>query len=142
MNDIKNMIESTSDMFTSMNDIPDITQNKIESSSEIKEQVSNIIKYCLKKENNIMRRDNIDQYKQICMRLFTDFHQKYPTLFFSIIENPSSFPLYRLDEMLQLKKKIEENEINEEKASVHLGQKYYNEFVKNTVSELDKDIKK
>ena len=142
MNDIKNMIESTSDMFTSMNDIPDITQNKIESANEIKEQVSNIIKYCLKKENNIMRRDNIDQYKQICMRLFTDFHQKYPTLFFSIIENPSSFPLYRLDEMLQLKKKIEQNEINEEKASVHLGQKYYNEFVKNTVSELDKDIKK
>ena len=142
MNDIKNMIESTKDMFTNMNDIPDVTQNKIESASQIKEQVNEIIKYCLKKENNMMRRDNIDVYKQNCMRLFTDFHQKYPTLFFSIIENPSSFPLYRLDEMLNLKKKIEENEINEEKASVHLGQKYYNEFVKNTVSELDKDIKK
>jgi hypothetical protein len=142
MNDIKNMIESSHDMFTNMNDIPDVTQNKIESAGEIKEQVNEIIKFCLKKENNMMRRDNIDAYKQICMRLFTDFHQKYPTLFFSIIENPSSFPLYRLDEMLNLKKKIEENEINEEKASVHLGQKYYNEFVKNTVSELDKDIKK
>ena len=142
MNDIKNMIESTHDMFSDMNDIPDITQNKIESANEIKEQVSEIIKYCLKRENNTMRRDNIDHYKQNCMRVFTDFHQKYPTLFFSIIENPSSFPLYRLDEMLNLKKKIEENEINEEKASVHLGQKYYNEFVKNTVSELDKDIKK
>jgi hypothetical protein len=142
MNDIKNMIDSTRDMFSDMNDIPDITQNKIESANEIKEQVSEIIKYCLKRENNMMRRDNIDHYKQNCMRVFTDFHQKYPTLFFSIIENPSSFPLYRLDEMLNLKKKIEENEINEEKASVHLGQKYYNEFVKNTVSELDKDIKK
>ena len=41
--------------------------------------------------------------------------------------------------MLALKKKIEEKEINEEKASVHLGQKYYNEFVKDTVSELDKN---
>jgi hypothetical protein len=142
MNDIKNMIESTRDMFKDMNDIPDVTQNKIESAEEIKQRVNEIIKHCLKKENNILRRNNIDEYKQNCMRLFTDFHQKYPTLFFSIIENPSSFPLYRLDEMLQLKKKIEENEINEEKASVHLGQKYYNEFVKNTVKELDKDIKK
>ena len=84
-----------------------------------------------------MRKNNIDEYKQVCMRLFTDFHQKYPTLFFSIIENPSSFPLYRLDEMLNLKKNIEEKKINEEKASVYLGQKYYDEFAKSVVSKLD-----
>jgi len=114
----------------------------IESSDVIKKQVNEIITFCIKKENSIMRRDNIDQYKQTCMIKFTNFHQKYPTLFFSIIENPSSFPLYRLDEMLSLKRKIDENEINEQKASVHLGQKYYNEFVKDTVSELDKKIKK
>jgi len=114
----------------------------IETADVIKKQVNEIIKFCIKKENSIMRRDNIDQYKQTCMIKFTNFHQKYPTLFFSIIENPSSFPLYRLDEMLSLKRKIDENEINEQKASVHLGQKYYNEFVKDTVSELDKKIKK
>lgn len=112
----------------------------IETADVIKKQVNEIITFCIKKENSIMRRDNIDQYKQSCMIKFTNFHQKYPTLFFSIIENPSSFPLYRLDEMLSLKKKIDENEINEQKASVHLGQKYYNEFVKDTVSELDKKI--
>jgi hypothetical protein len=44
--------------------------------------------------------------------------------------------------MLNLKRKIDDNEINEQKASVHLGQKYYNEFVKDTVSELDKKIKR
>jgi hypothetical protein len=118
----------------------DIVENLdvIESSDIIKKQVIEIISFCLKKENIIIRRENIDQYKQNCMINFKNFHQKYPTLFFSIIENPSSFPLYRLDEMLNLKKKIENNEINEHKASVHLGQKYYNEFVKDTVSELDK----
>jgi hypothetical protein len=67
---------------------------------------------------------------------------RYPTLFFTIIENPSSFPIYRLDEMLNLKKKIENKEVSEEKISVQLGQKYYNEFVKDTVSELDKNMKK
>jgi len=111
---------------------------EIDKSDDIKNNVNNIISFCLKNENNYMRRYKIDEYKQICMKTFTNFHQKYPTLFFSIIENPTTFPLYRLNEMLALKKKIEEKEINEEKASVHLGQKYYNEFVKDTVSELDK----
>ena len=112
---------------------------EIDKSDVIKNNVNNIISFCLKNENNLMRKYKIDEYKQVCMKTFTDFHQKYPTLFFSIIENPSTFPLYRLNEMLVLKKKIEEKEINEEKASVHLGQKYYNEFVKDTVSELDKN---
>ena len=109
----------------------------MESSDTVKNQVNEIISFCIQKENNIMRRDNINEYKQVCMIKFTNFHQKYPTLFFSIIENPTTFPLYRLEEMLNLKRKIDDNEINEQKASVHLGQKYYNEFVKDTVSELD-----
>ena len=109
----------------------------IDKSSEIRIQVNDIITFCLKKENILMRKDKLDDYKQLLMKKFTNFHQKFPTLFFSIIENPSTFPLYRLNEMLNLKQKIENNEINEEKASVHLGQKYYNEFVKDTVSQLD-----
>jgi hypothetical protein len=114
--------------------------SNIECSTFIKDQVHEIISFCIKKENNIIRKNNIDQYKQICMIKFTNFHQRYPTLFFSIIENPTSFPIYRLNEMLELKKKIEDNKINEQTASVHLGQKYYNEFVKDTISELDKKL--
>ena len=112
----------------------------MEKADDIKRQVNEIISFCLKGDNSRMRRDNIDEYKQVCMRLFTEFHQKYPTLFFSIIEKPSSFPIYRLEEMLNIKKKIETDEINEEKASVYLGQKYYNEFVKETVKELDNKL--
>ena len=107
----------------------------MEKADDIKRQVNEIISFCLKGDNSRMRRDNIDEYKQVCMRLFTEFHQKYPTLFFSIIEKPSSFPIYRLEEMLNIKKKI-----NEEKASVYLGQKYYNEFVKETVKEIDNKL--
>lgn len=112
---------------------------EIDKSYEIKKQVTEIIKFCLKKDNIVMRKEKIDEYKQVLMNKFTNFHQKFPTLFFTLIENPSTFPIYRLDEMLNLKKKIETNEINEEKASIHLGQKYYNEFVKDTVTELDKN---
>ncbi len=112
----------------------------MESSEDIKRQVNELIAFCIKKENTAHRRNNMDEYKQVCMRTYTDFHQKYPTLFFSIIENPTTFPLYRLEEMLSLKRKIETYEISEKNASVHLGNKYFNEFVKDTVSNLDKEL--
>ena len=114
----------------------------MEKAEDIKKQVKEILLYCLSKENTNKRRNNIDEYKQECMRQFQNFHMNYPTLFFSIIETPSTFPIYRLEEMLSLKYKIENNELDDKKASVHMGQKYYNEFVKNTVDKLNKDIKK
>lgn len=113
-----------------------------ESSTTIKNNVQQIIFFCLKRENTEFRIRDLAEYKQMCMRQFTSFFEKYPTLFFSVIENPSTFPLYRLDEMLKLKSKIESKDIDEHGASVQLGQKYFDEFVKDTVSVLDKQIKK
>jgi len=125
-----------------VDEIPEVPTYIKETSDIIKIQVNEIISYCIKRENIIKRNNDINNYKQECMIKFTNFHQRYPTLFFSIIENPSSFPIYRLDEMLNLKEKIDNNKLNEQRASIHLGQKYYNEFVKNTVSNLDKEINK
>lgn len=123
-----------------IDEIPEVPTYVKETADIIKIQVNEIISHCIKRENIIKRNNDINNYKQECMIKFTNFHQRYPTLFFSIIENPSSFPIYRLDEMLNLKEKIDNNKLNEERASIHLGQKYYNEFVKDTVSNLDKEI--
>lgn len=112
----------------------------MENASDIKKQVTELISFCLRRDNTKMRTENMDEYKQLCMRTFTNFHQNYPTLFFSIVEKPSSFPLFRLEEMLIIKEKIEDNVIEEKDASVYLGQKYYNEFVKDTVKKLDKEL--
>ena len=109
----------------------------LENADDIKKKVDMLLSYCLQKDNRELRKQNIDNYKQKCMREFVDIHGKYPTLFFQIIENPTTFPKYRLDEMLSLKNKIESDETTNERASIHLGQKYYNEFVKDTVSKLD-----
>ena len=79
----------------------------VEKADIIKENVEKILEFCLLKENRTLRRENMDAYKQKCMREFTFMHQKYPTLFFSLIENPTTFPIYRLEEMLSLKKRIE-----------------------------------
>ena len=113
----------------------------VEKADIIKENVEKILEFCLLKENRTMRKENIDGYKQKCMREFSFMHQKYPTLFFSLIENPTTFPIYRLEEMLSLKKRIENEELTTENASVRIGQEYYDEFVKETVKELDKKIK-
>ena len=113
----------------------------VEKADIIKENVEKILEFCLLKENRTLRRENIDAYKQKCMREFTFMHQKYPTLFFSLIENPTTFPIYRLEEMLSLKKRIEIEELTTENASVRVGQQYYDEFIKDTVTELDKKIK-
>lgn len=113
----------------------------IESAQIIKKHVQDILDFCLLTENRITRRQNMDGYKQTCMHRFSFMHQKYPTLFFSLIENPSTFPLYRLNEMLQLKEKVEKEEITNENASVRIGQQYYDEFVKDTVNDLDKTSK-
>jgi hypothetical protein len=113
----------------------------VEKADIIKENVEKILEFCLLKENRTLRRENMDAYKQKCMRQFTFMHQKYPTLFFSLIENPTTFPIYRLEEMLSLKKRIETEELTTENASVRVGQQYYDEFIKDTVKELDKKIK-
>ena len=112
----------------------------LEDSDVIKQKVDNLIKFCMIKENRDLKKQNIDAYKQKCMVEFMDIHGKYPTLFFQIIENPTTFPKYRLNEMLSLKKKIESEETTNERASVQLGQKYYDEFVKDTVAKLDSQI--
>ena len=109
----------------------------LENAEDIKKKVDELFKFCLLKENRELKKQNIDEYKQKYMINFVDLHGKYPTLFFQILENPSTFPMYRLDEMLSLKKKIESKETTNERASIQVGQKYYDEFVKDTVAKLD-----
>ena len=113
----------------------------LQDADTIRKNIEELIQFCVKRENMILKRDNIDYYKRLMMDKFSHIHQKYPTLFFIVIENPTRFPISRLEEMLQLKKQIEENHTTEEQASIHLGQKYYDEFVKDTIKHLDRDKK-
>jgi hypothetical protein len=125
-----------------LNDESLIRMQTLEDTETIKNNISDLINYCVKKENIILRRSNIDDYKRNMMDKFYYIHQKYPTLFFTIIENPTTFPISRLEEMLSLKKQIENNTTTNDEASIHLGQKYFNEFVKDTVKDLDNNLDK
>jgi hypothetical protein len=103
-------------------------EKKTYSSNEIESIVKSIISYALKSDVSKVRRENIDQYKQHMMAKYGEFHYNCPTLFFMIIENPSGFPMYRLQEMLQMRRKIENREVSGEDADKAMGQKYYDEF--------------
>ena len=121
-----------------LNDEALVHMQTLENADTIKKNISDLITFCVKKENIILKRNNIDNYKRIMMDKFYYIHQKYPTLFFTVIENPTTFPISRLEEMLCIKKNIENNVTTNEQASIHLGQKYFDEFVKDTVKDLDK----
>ncbi len=103
-------------------------QKRTYSANEIENIVKDIISYSLKSDVSKARRENIDNYKQHMMAKYGEFHYNCPSLFFMIIENPSAFPMYRLNEMLEMKRKIENNAISNEDADKNIGEKYYNEF--------------
>ena len=115
-----------------------IRMQTLENSDTIRKNIEDLITFCVKRDNLMLKRDNIDNYKRLMMDKFYYIHQKYPTLFFTVIENPTTFPISRLEEMLNLKKNIETNNTTNEEASIHLGQKYYDEFVKDKIKNLEK----
>ncbi len=115
-----------------------IRMQTLENSDTIRKNIEDLITFCVKRDNLILKRDNIDNYKRLMMDKFYYIHQKYPTLFFTVIENPTTFPISRLEEMLCLKKNIENNVTTNDDASVHLGQKYFDEFVKDRIKNLEK----
>ena len=103
-------------------------ERKDRTADEIEALVREIHRYAMGAEATRVRRENMDGYKQFMMRKFGEFHYNYPTLFFSIIENPSGFPMNRLKDMLAMKRKIESKEIAQEDADIKMGQDYFNEF--------------
>ena len=64
---------------------------------------------------------------------FKEFSLDYPSLFNMIIDDPLNFDMKRLEYMLMMKSKIDNNEMSNEAATKEVGEHYYNEFVKNKI---------
>lgn len=63
---------------------------------------------------------------------FSQLKEKIPSLFNMILDldNPDEFEMNRLDDMLYLRDRVRSNKISNERASAHIGQKYFNDYVK------------
>lgn len=91
------------------------------------EEMHNLSKY----NNTIYRKRAIDK--------FPEFSTTHPGLFNTIIDNPKKFDMNRLRQMLNMRKKINNNDITFEEASTKIGQQYYDEFAKPLVDKLPKN---
>lgn len=70
---------------------------------------------------------NNDNYENL-KKEYNFFSDRYPMLF-EIATRDEKFNWDNLNKMLEMRKKIENDEITNEKASVAIGQEYYNKYV-------------
>jgi len=101
-----------------------------DSNEKIISLVKGLIAYYNKPEIKKEMTENKDECIKKTLDVHGDFFDKYPTLFHMISNNPYNFEMDRLVEMLNLKNKVKNKEVTYKDASVGLGYKYYDEFVK------------
>lgn len=76
--------------------------------------------------------------QKYCKRTYPDFVDRYPMLFEKVCED--NFDMERFIYMMELKEKIQKREHTIESASVEVGQKLFDEYVKPIVDQ-NKDEK-
>lgn len=101
-----------------------------DSNEKIISLVTNLITYYKKPEIKKEMEKDKEQCIKNTLDIHGDFFDKYPTLFHMVSNNPYNFEMDRLVEMLNLKNKVKNNEVSYKDASVGIGYKYYDEFVK------------
>ena len=88
---------------------------------KIKKTVTELLNDCeVNRENPDMKRDMMEKYY--------DFSMKYPVLFLSIVNN--DFCQERFNEMTNLLSNVENNKISKHDASVKIGTKLVDKYVK------------
>lgn len=99
------------------------------SNEEILLSVKQMIK--LKNNNDVKKKKIINQndYYKFFVNKFIKLHMNLPTIFNKVLDD-DNFELNRLEEMLAMRKRVDDNKISNFDASVEISQKYTDEFVK------------
>lgn len=100
--------------------------------------IENIISFATSEEmSNLARINNVIYHKRLTEK-YQDFSISYPGLFNTIVDDPKKFDMNRLRQMLNMRRKINNNSMTYEEASTKIGQQYYDEFAKPLVDNLPK----
>ena len=106
---------------------------------EIKKNAQLIKKFCeLEKYQEIKKLDN-DKYEKTLMNIFKSFNEKYPAIFRAIIRGHDLNILYM---MIEMKKKIDNNEIDRKKAEIYMGEQLAEKFLYPVIGKDNVDINK
>jgi hypothetical protein len=88
--------------------------------------------------NKTLKDSNPTLFQQRLQEKYGEFRERYPTLFQLIIDNPAQFEERRLVEMLRMRERVSNSNISYENASIQIGQRYFDEFVKPIVDTTGK----
>jgi hypothetical protein len=80
--------------------------------------------------NKSLKEQQPQVYQQRLHEKFGEFRERYPTLFQLIVDNPEGFEERRLVEMLRMRERVSQKNVSYENASIQIGQRYFDEFVK------------
>ena len=78
---------------------------------------------------------NLDQFKHKLKKKYNNLSTKFPTIFEKTING--TMDMNRLKFMLNMINKVNNNEITEHNASVQIGEKLVNEYVKPMIDKLE-----
>ena len=107
-------------------------------SKQILEFCDNLYNFVQKSYIAELRATDRSKYVSKCNNKFKEFFERFPTLFYKILDNPESFNKHGRNEllkMLKMKDNIDNNKISHEAASKEIGKKYYNKYVKPVVGD-------
>lgn len=117
---------------TNLGDLKQIFDKEEEVYLSNEEILSSVKRMLLLKKNNEVKKkkiSNYNEYYKFFVNEFMRLHMNLPTIFNKVLED-DNFELYRLKEMLKMRKNVDDKKITNFDASVKISQKYTDEFVK------------
>ena len=128
-NNTTNIDSDISNNLGSLKKVFDNEKQEYISNEEILLSVKQMIK--LKNNNDVKKKKIINQndYYKFFVNKFIKLHMNLPTIFNKVLDD-DNFELNRLEEMLAMRKRVDDNKISNFDASVEISQKYTDEFVK------------
>jgi len=128
-NNTTNIDSDISNNLGSLKKVFDNEKQEYISNEEILVSVKQMIK--LKNNNDVKKKKIINQndYYKFFVNKFIKLHMNLPTIFNKVLDD-DNFELNRLEEMLAMRKRVDDNKISNFDASVEISQKYTDEFVK------------
>jgi len=107
--------------------------------SSIIAEVELVRKYIKKNEIKRLYQNNKTEYDTHLKEKFSNFFEKKPFLFDMAI-SPEKFDFLKLKEFCSIIDKVNSGKLTSEDASKYIGQKYYDQYVKNKVEEIKEPI--
>jgi hypothetical protein len=128
----KNNPNIDSQISTNLGDLKQLFDKEEEvylSNKEILISVKEMLAF--KKNNEVKKKKiaNYNEYYKFFVSRFMKLHMNLPTIFNKVLED-DNFELHRLQEMLKMRKNVDDKKITNFDASVKISQKYTDEFVK------------